>query len=44
MEDMASVETIVEQAPPSDGEINTVEVHKWSLKKANDQWLITGEQ
>ena len=41
MEDQATVETIVEQAPTSVGEDKGVEVHSWSLKKTNDQWLIT---
>lgn len=44
MEDTANVETIVEQAPPADGEINSVEVHTWFLIKTNDQWLITWRQ
>jgi RNA polymerase sigma factor (sigma-70 family) len=42
MEDLASVEAIVEKAPITDGETKDVQMHRWSLIKTNDQWLITG--
>jgi RNA polymerase sigma factor (sigma-70 family) len=40
MEDMATAEVIVE-VPYQDG-IKDVSMQRWSLKKFNDRWLITG--
>ena len=40
MEDGASVDTIVERDLTSDGKGKDVEMHRWTLIKTNDQWLI----
>jgi hypothetical protein len=38
--DTATVEVIVEQAPPAGQTDKDVSMHRWTLVKMNDQWLI----
>ncbi len=38
--DTATAEVIVEQAPPMGETEKDVSMHRWTLIKANDQWLL----
>ena len=43
LKDVANVDVLVEKAlPVLDSSVKDFEVRRWSLTKADDQWLITG--